>query len=85
MVDRDGRRVGPVGVSSRGVLHPEDAVEIGGDLGAWIERELDGLRTPKDSPSDEEIREHVARAARRFFHREIGRKPPTIVLVHRVG
>ncbi|MFO0683052.1 MAG: ribonuclease J [Sandaracinus sp.] len=82
-VDARGRRVGLVEVASRGVLHPEDDGELAEDLAASIERELDELRTPKDSPDDGEIREHAARAARRFFFRELGRKPPTLVLLHR--
>lgn len=82
-VDPIGRLIGQAEVSSKGVLHPDDEVEVGEDLGYAIEREMGELRTPKDSPTDAEIRDHVARATRRFFQRELGRKPPTIVLVHR--
>lgn len=82
-VDRIGRLVGHAEVDSKGVLHAEDHVDVGEDLAHAIERELSELRTPKDTPSDEDIREHVGRSARRFFQRELGRKPPTLVLVHR--
>lgn len=82
-VDRLGRLLGSVAVDTKGILQPEDEVEVEGDVAASIEREMDELRTPKDTPSDEELREHAGRAARRFFQRELGRKPPTLVLVHR--
>ena len=82
-VDGRGRLVGQAEVKTKGVLHPEDEREIAEDCAIKIEREMAELRTPKDTPSDAEIEEHVGRAARRFFQRELGRKPPTLVLVHR--
>jgi ribonuclease J len=82
-VDRIGRLVGHAEVDSKGVLHPEDHLDIGEDLAIAVEREMAEIRSPKDTPTDAEIRDYVGRAARRFFQRELGRKPPTLVLVHR--
>jgi ribonuclease J len=83
-VDDRGRRACPVEIASRGVLHQDDEKEISEDAAAAVEREIDALRTPKDTPSDEELRECATRAARRFFQTELGRKPPAIAIVHRV-
>lgn len=83
VVDRLGRLIGDPKMDGRGVLHPEDVADVAEDLADAIERELPDLRTSRDGPDDVEIRDHVARITRRFFQREIGRKPPTLVLVHR--
>jgi ribonuclease J len=82
-VDRRGRRVGEVLDDGRGVLMPEGDADLRGDLRAAVARELDEMRGVKDRFDDAEIKDTAGRAARRFFQRELGRRPPVVVLVHR--
>jgi ribonuclease J len=74
-VDRAGRTSAEPQVVSRGVVDEEAEPELLADLRAEIRDAVDAIRTPELGVSDDLLRDTARRAVRRFFGRELGRKP----------
>ncbi len=84
-LDDRGRPVGVPDVVSRGVVRPEHDDEMIEDLLKFVVRELSEIRSPRLVLDPADVREHAERSVRRFFQRELGRKPIAMVLLHPAG
>lgn len=81
-ISRDLERLGAPRVTSRGLLDPQnpDDDELVREAEHHLHRALKGKLRDFERP--EEVREAAARALKRFFHDELGRKPlVSVVLV----
>lgn len=81
LLDRDGRTVEDPWVISRGVIDEELEQDLLDDLRWEIRDSVDALRSPEDRIPEETVRDCVRRAVRRFFGRELGRKPLCFAVV----
>ena len=68
---------------SRGVIDEELEQDLLDDLRWEIRDAVDGMRSPELAIPDERIRDEARRAVRRFFGRELGRKPLCYAVVAR--
>jgi len=85
VVDASGKRlVQEPDVITRGVVHEEASPGLIADARREVADALYGLRTPLDRIDDAELREIARRTLKRFFWRELGRKPLTYGVVVRV-
>lgn len=82
--DARGRLVEHPQVLSRGVVDEEVEHELLEDLRDDLRDALDGLRSHEDRFSDELLRDTARRVVRRFFSRELGRKPLCYATVSRM-
>jgi len=83
LVDRDGKTVEDPWVVSRGVVDEELEQDLLDDLRWEIRDAVDGMRSPELAIPDDRIRDEARRAVRRFFGRELGRKPLCYAVVAR--
>lgn len=79
-----GRLISEPQVVTRGVIDEDADQELLADLREELFDAADGIRTG-DNISDELLRDVTRRAVRRFFVRELGRRPLCYVLVARTG
>lgn len=84
VVDEAGNLVGEAKLTTRGLVVEGDDRDLLEDACDAVERATANLRTPRLSPDDAEIEDNARRALRRFFHRELGKRPLVSALVHRV-
>ena len=85
VVDSSGKRlVQEPDVITRGVLHEEASPGLLADARRDVADALYAMRTPLDQVDDAELREIARRALKRFFWRELGRKPLTYSVIVRV-
>ncbi len=85
VVDSSGKRlVQEPDVITRGVLHEEASPGLLADARRDVADALYAMRTPLDQVDDAELREVARRALKRFFWRELGRKPLTYSVIVRV-
>ena len=81
-LDERGRAVGLPEVVSRGIVRAEHDDEMIEDLRKLVQRELLEMRSNRLVLDPADVRETAERAVRRFFQRELGRKPIAMVLLH---
>jgi ribonuclease J len=85
VVDSSGRRlVQDPDIVTRGVLQEEASSGLIADARADLADAVYALRSPLDRVDDETLRELARRTMKRFFARELGRKPLTYAVVVRV-
>jgi ribonuclease J len=85
VVDPTGKRLAQEpDVITRGVVHEEASPGLLADARREVADALYAMRTPLDQLEDAELRETARRALKRFFWRELGRKPLTDAVVVRV-
>lgn len=75
MVDRYGRLLSEPAVISRGVVDEEEERDFIYDLKGEIRESILAIRTPEEIVTDDLLRDAARRAVRRFFLRELNRKP----------
>jgi ribonuclease J len=82
IVDERGRAVGLPEVVSRGIVRAEHDDEMIEDLRKFVARELAEMRSNRLVLDPADVRDTAERSARRFFQRELGRKPIVMAVLH---
>lgn len=83
LCDARGRLLDDPWIVTRGVVDEEADYELLDDLRDDVRDAVENVRTHEDRVSDELLRDQVRRAVRRFFSRELGRKPLCYAVVAR--
>ncbi|WP_053233483.1 ribonuclease J [Sandaracinus amylolyticus] len=84
LCDQRGRILDDPQIVSRGVIDEDADYDLLEDLRDDVRDAVETMRVPEDRISDELLRDQVRRAVRRFFGRELGRKPLVYATIARV-
>jgi ribonuclease J len=83
LCDGRGRLLADPHITTRGVVDEDADWELIEDLRDDVRDAVETLRSPEDRYPDELLRDAARRAVRRFFSRELGRKPLCYATVQR--
>ena len=84
VVDFAGRLVADPDIVTRGVIAEDEDGDLLEDARDYVRDAIDGIRVSTMHVDDDTLRDTTRRAARRFFQKELGRKPLTYATVHRL-
>jgi len=84
LCDRRGRLLDTPQVLTRGVIDAQEEADLLPDLADEIRDAVESIRTAELAISEDMLRDVARRAVRRFFARELGRKPLCYVSTWRI-